>query len=269
MLTFIIVILILTTTVFLESHFDVSAPSWLLITGILMAGMAEFNNILRRSGVVPFDWITTLSVPVFMGLVALDLQILHNHLGRGIGLFIFVLALLLAQIQRIDGRGLTNIGGSTLAFLCTVLPGSFLYAIRLEEDGLSLLIYLIATSKMTDNGALFIGTQLGRHKITGRISSGKSIEGMVGGILFAILTAIGLAPLLAAKTIDLSTSLIFGIVIGTLSLLGDLTESLFKREAGLKDSGNLLPGVGGILDLMDSLLLSAPAGYIMIRLLNN
>jgi phosphatidate cytidylyltransferase len=122
--------------------------------------------------------------------------------------------------------------------------------------------------KSTDIGAYFGGRALGRHKLIPWLSPGKTWEGLVCGVLTA-----GLVGALLARWIHLPTfplpwwkGFVFGMVIGGIGQLGDLLESLMKRDAEVKDSGKLIPGFGGVLDVIDSPLLAAPFAYLMFSL---
>lgn len=116
-----------------------------------------------------------------------------------------------------------------------------------------------------DSAAFFLGTAFGKHKLFPRVSPNKSWEGAIAGFIFAIITMIT-AKALLLNELTLIDSLIVGIIVGSIGQLGDLVESLFKRDAGVKDSSALIPGHGGILDRFDSLLLTAPAVYIYLFL---
>lgn len=171
-------------------------------------------------------------------------------------------ALRRASGEPLDWR--SGVSCAVSATVCVGLPGAFLFALRLQEHGLLLLLYLVAVAKMTDNGALFVGRQWGRHKLAPKISPAKTVEGLCGGLVVGVLTAVLLGPFCTGG--GFVASLIFGIVISPLAVLGDLAESVIKRGAGIKDSGALMPGIGGVLDLMDSILLSAPAGCFLLTL---
>jgi len=119
----------------------------------------------------------------------------------------------------------------------------------------------------TDSGAYYVGTTLGRHKLCPALSPGKTVEGLLGGVL-AGLTVTGLAAWLFFPAINLLQALLFAFILSLAGVVGDLTESLLKRGAGVKDSGRLLPGHGGILDRIDSLLLVAPLLYYLLLLTN-
>jgi phosphatidate cytidylyltransferase len=127
-----------------------------------------------------------------------------------------------------------------------------------EPHGPAWVLFLAALVWLADIGAFFAGRRWGRRKLAVRVSPGKSWEGVAGGVLAALAGA-AVAVVLAGEPLH-QVPILFVLVVVTVaaSVLGDLTESLFKREAGLKDSGGLLPGHGGVLDRIDSLLAAAP-----------
>jgi phosphatidate cytidylyltransferase len=116
----------------------------------------------------------------------------------------------------------------------------------------------------SDSFAYFIGTALGRHKLCPSISPHKSVEGFIGGVIGAILAALVFGHFTA---IPLIHRLMTGMLVGLVSPVGDLAESALKRYCGVKDSGSLLPGHGGVLDRFDSLLFSVPVIYYYVRLI--
>ena len=134
-------------------------------------------------------------------------------------------------------------------------------------DGRYYVLYFILVTKFSDSGAYIVGSLIGRHKMIPRISPGKTWEGFAGAIVVAagasFLFAQWAGPRLAGMTP--THSIILGILLAATAVIGDLIESLFKREAGVKDSGSLFPGMGGILDLLDSLLFNAPLMYLYLR----
>lgn len=130
-------------------------------------------------------------------------------------------------------------------------------------DGIWMAAYLVAVTKVTDIGAYVFGSLLGRHKMIPRISPGKSWEGFVGGLACALGTSVGLAHVLPAScpAFHGPHPWILGLGLALVSVVGDLAESVIKRDARIKDSGGLIPGIGGCLDLIDSLLFTAPFFY--------
>ena len=130
--------------------------------------------------------------------------------------------------------------------------------------GAFVLLWLIAVTKFTDMGAYISGSLFGKHKMIPHISPGKTWEGIAGGILFAQLAACGLYALLPAQLAALHSwphVIILGFILAILAVIGDLAESIVKRSLNAKDSGNMLPGIGGGLDLIDSICFTAPALY--------
>ncbi len=139
-------------------------------------------------------------------------------------------------------------GALVLVPLFVALIG--LYAIRPELLLLSLIIVWAA-----DCGAYFAGRAFGRVKLAPEISPGKTWEGVIGGLLLVAVLVIGLA---VYRDLDIAVVLPFGLAVAAVSVVGDLTVSMFKRTAGVKDSGSLFPGHGGVLDRVDSVAAAAP-----------
>ena len=153
-------------------------------------------------------------------------------------------------------------------------------------DGRFFFLFFVVVVKSTDIGAYFYGTWFGKHKLVPKISPNKTVEGFFGGVIFAAILGAVLASTLPSVNpmfVKLSevmfnsgnTILVaaLGLVIGGfLSILGqfgDLAESIWKRDANVKDSGSYIPGMGGILDVIDSLLFPAPAMYLFMKVLEN
>lgn len=161
-------------------------------------------------------------------------------------------------------------GGVALSFVYLGLAFGFILAIRREHSAWTLL-YLLTLVKGCDSGAYFVGTAVGKRKLIPWLSPGKTWEGLVGGaVTAAVLGALGA---LALGTLDtgpqglrLSPTLgaLLGGVLGVLGQVGDLLISLLKRDARKKDSGEVLPGFGGVLDILDSPLLAAPAAFWLL-----
>ncbi|MGH7993869.1 MAG: phosphatidate cytidylyltransferase, partial [Limisphaerales bacterium] len=134
-------------------------------------------------------------------------------------------------------------------------------------NGKYFLLYFVLLTKFSDMGAYAVGSLIGKHKMIPRISPGKTWEGFGGAILFSMAASVVFAHYFGAKMIGMNLlhAIILGIILSMAAVIGDLIESLFKREAGVKDSGRLIPGIGGILDLLDSLLFNAPIMYLYLR----
>lgn len=123
--------------------------------------------------------------------------------------------------------------------------------------GAILVLYVLILIWATDSGAYFIGRALGKHKLAPSVSPGKTLEGFIGGVVLAFILAC-IVNFYSPWAFSMGKILLVSLITILASVLGDLTESMFKRAAGIKDSGNLIPGHGGILDRLDSLMAAAP-----------
>ncbi|WMC09480.1 phosphatidate cytidylyltransferase [Oceanimonas pelagia] len=138
-----------------------------------------------------------------------------------------------------------------------------------EQDphyGAWLLLFVMALVWAADTGAYFAGKALGKHKLCPRVSPGKTLEGMIGGVLAACALALVVATSLGLPGAQRNAVLLASMVAVLASVLGDLVESMFKREAGLKDSGSILPGHGGVMDRVDSLTAALPIFIVVYQL---
>ncbi|MBN8247494.1 MAG: phosphatidate cytidylyltransferase, partial [Verrucomicrobia bacterium] len=134
-------------------------------------------------------------------------------------------------------------------------------------DGRFYVLYLLVVTKFSDVGAYCVGSLIGRHKMIPRISPGKTWEGLAGAVVVSTTASVLLAQAAGGrlKEMNLGHALAIGLILSLGAVIGDLIESAFKREAGAKDSGRLFPGIGGILDLIDSPLFNAPLLYLYLR----
>ncbi len=194
----------------------------------------------------------------------------HFELTKNWELLFIVIAFLLIlfmQFARQDNKN-AILGLSTTLFGVLYVSWffSFLVKIRLllpGMEGVKLLGFILLVTKSGDVGALLIGTTIGRHPLIPKVSPNKSVEGTLGGILVSSLTAVMCCSFLPLEIhFPLWQIALMGMFFGSLGQLGDLSESLIKRDCGVKDSGKLFPGLGGVLDMIDSLLFSAPAFYL-------
>ncbi|HEY2799374.1 MAG TPA: CDP-archaeol synthase [Chthoniobacterales bacterium] len=128
--------------------------------------------------------------------------------------------------------------------------------------------YCIAITKFSDMGAYLTGSMIGRHPLIPHISPKKTWEGFVGALFFSLLASVGLFELMPGhfSVLTLTHAVVLGLLLGFAAVIGDLAESIIKRSTGVKDSGNMLPGIGGALDLVDSLLFTAPLLFFYLRL---
>lgn len=148
--------------------------------------------------------------------------------------------------------------GGTIGLLVLLASTWAIYAIHAHTQGAALLLLFFALIWGADSGAYFAGRALGRHKLAPAVSPGKTVEGAAGGIAAALLVAAIGGVLMGYTGPRLFGLLLLGGWIAVVSIIGDLTLSMFKRRAGIKDSGALFPGHGGVLDRLDSVLAAAP-----------
>jgi len=204
----------------------------------------------------------------------------YTYTGGGVDLFFLsaiILSFLLTQVSQ-DEKPFKQIFLPTLFGLVWVplmiqsyvsLTSHFA-AMNQDIEGLFCALWLIVVAKFTDVGGLLVGMVCGKNKLSPNISPNKTWEGAIGGVV--VSTLIGLAFLIIAGDyfphgFTLTLAAIIAIPVACVSILSDLIESLIKRQAGMKDSGNMIPGIGGAFDLSDSLLLSAPVGLILFKFL--
>jgi phosphatidate cytidylyltransferase len=137
-----------------------------------------------------------------------------------------------------------------------------------EVTGQFYCLYLIAVTKFSDMGAYLTGSLIGRHQLIPHISPKKTWEGFFGALAFSLFASLGLFKLMPGhlSLLNLTHATILGLLLGFAAVIGDLAESIIKRSTGVKDSGNMLPGIGGALDLVDSLLFTAPLLFFYLRL---
>ena len=140
---------------------------------------------------------------------------------------------------------------------------------KLGETGMVLLLYVVIVVKISDIGALLTGSTIGKHKLYPRLSPSKTWEGLAGGIGASVLASLFFYKIsdgfLGKVEINLFDALVIPVLISSIGVIGDMFESLLKRAAGVKDSSNTFPGMGGILDILDSLLFSAPVFYLYLK----
>jgi phosphatidate cytidylyltransferase len=129
-------------------------------------------------------------------------------------------------------------------------------------------LYLIAVTKFSDMGAYLLGSAIGRHQMIPHISPQKTWEGFFGALVLSLCASLALYKLMPGhlSALNWTHATILGLLLGFAAVVGDLAESIIKRSTGVKDSGNLLPGIGGALDLVDSLLFTAPLMFFYLRL---
>jgi phosphatidate cytidylyltransferase len=168
------------------------------------------------------------------------------------------------------GRTMAKIAGTVLAVAYIGLLGSFIIQMRWFEgrhQGLMSLVFLVATAKGADTGAYTLGRLAGRHKLWPSLSPKKTIEGALGGLAFGVGAALLVATIarhgFGIPAFSGPEAAVYGLVIAVVAQLGDLMESMIKRDCDRKDASQAVPGFGGVLDVLDSLIFAGPVAYAL------
>ncbi|MCX6890524.1 MAG: CDP-archaeol synthase [Verrucomicrobia bacterium] len=247
---------------------------------LAVTGLAEFYGLAAKRGLVCFErW------GIFGGILLMVGTFLNltgqlgptgspawvNDFETGF-LILFVLGLCVRQfLSRSNTAGILAISTTLFGLMYVPWLLNFIQKINFFPgvEGHYYLLYFVLITKLSDTGAYATGSLIGRHKMIPRISPGKTWEGFVGAIVVSTLASLLFVHFLGSKMAGMNWihATILGIILSVGAVVGDLIESLFKREAGLKDSGRFFPGIGGILDLLDSLLFNAPVMYLYLRLI--
>jgi len=269
--------------VWLDASLDADAaarglPPGLVLFGLLCALAAliarEITAFLRAAS-APVS-ATVCALAALLGLAGTaGATLAPTHVGvAGVvatALALMLLAALLRMSRDRDPKGsLLLVGGALLAGVYGgVLPG-FWMLVRLEHTPW-LLVGAILTTKASDIGAYFTGMSIGRNKMIPWLSPKKTWEGLAGGVVFAAAVGAALAHFSAQLPLESDrypwwVGAVAGALAAVIGQAGDLAESAFKRDAGLKDSGRILPGMGGVLDVLDSPLFTGPLFYWLLRI---
>jgi len=179
------------------------------------------------------------------------------------GLLVIMLARLFSE-QPVEGAG-EDIAATLLGVMYVALLFGYQVGIRLGPSGKQWLVLMYLVIWASDTGAYYVGTAFGRHRLYEKISPKKSIEGLVGGVLASVIVAL-ICRIWFLHSLHIGDAVFLGVILAIVGTLGDLVESLLKRSSGVKDSGTLIPGHGGILDRMDSMLFAAPVLYYYLRM---
>ncbi len=246
---------------------------------MVLVGLQEFFKLVPDSGFRRFRWQTFL---VSIGYSVLLFATLWGGGERWAfqsdGLAIAALAILiavdrirfgLAGYRMIDEIAMTMFGFVYVVILFGFIPKILhlpLVSIGGENSARYYIVFLLVITKFTDMGAYLVGSVIGKHKMIPKISPGKTWEGFAGALFFAILGSLGCFYLFSDQVplITLSHAIILAVVLALVAVVGDLVESILKRSFEAKDSGSVMPGIGGVLDLIDSILLTGPVFFVYL-----
>jgi phosphatidate cytidylyltransferase len=219
--------------------------------------MWEIARVLRAAGThVPY-------LPLIIGgptMVAA--AYLRGTDGLSVALVATVLACIAWLLAEEPAGFLDNISASAFVLVYVALLGSFAALLAAPDDGVRRVVAFVATTVCSDVGGYTVGVLIGRHPMAPRISPKKSWEGFAGSTIACV--AFGVLGVCRLFDLPIWQGVLFGAVVAVAATLGDLGESLIKRDLGIKDMSNLLPGHGGLMDRMDSLLVVAPIAWVML-----
>jgi phosphatidate cytidylyltransferase len=252
----------------------------LIILLLAVSGLMEFYGMARK---LNYACYSGLGVVGGVLMILFTFYCISGEFGAAVTpsrmndretifIIIFVLGLCVRQfMSRSVSTGIIAISTTLFGMMYVPWLLNFIQKINFfgqaGVEGPYYVLYFVLVTKFSDCGAYAVGSLIGRHKMIPRISPGKTWEGFGGAIVVSTAASVIFARVaghhLAGMT--LLHSIILGIILSIAAVVGDLIESLFKREAGLKDSGSMFPGIGGILDLLDSLLFNAPIMYLYLR----
>lgn len=235
-------------------------PSWVFIL-IVLAGILAAQSEFYRMCFSPGRG--RLVIAGLLGSTVIWFSFVIGNPGPNTG-FLTVVVLFLLMIGLWSSGDLSRaLPEGAMGLLGVMYVGwllAHLVLLRGFPGGENIILFLFMVNWAGDSGAYYAGKSLGRKKLAPRVSPNKTVEGAVGGVAVSLgaawLGKVWLLPFLSFKE-----AMILGLMIGILGILGDLTESLFKRSAGVKDSGGLVPAHGGVLDKLDGLIFTAPVLY--------
>ncbi|HTV61574.1 MAG TPA: phosphatidate cytidylyltransferase [Verrucomicrobiae bacterium] len=249
-----------------------------IIVLLALTGLAEFYGMAEQRGLACFKWSglvgallltvgTFLNVTGHIGTQGSPARV--NDFETGF-IILFVLGLCVRQLaSKTNPAGITAIAVTLFGLMYVPWLLNFVQKINFfpNVEGKFFLLYFVLVTKFSDMGAYLTGSLIGRHKMVPRISPNKTWEGFAGAIVLSTAASLTFVYFFHNRMFGMNWihAFILGVVLSSTAVVGDLIESLFKREAGVKDSGKLFPGIGGILDLLDSLLFNAPIMYLYLR----
>ena len=237
---------------------------WNIVVFIIaMLSLWEFYRLLHTCHNIS-PWLILLSGAFILLGASLDMSL--SAMLCSISMVVFI-ALFMEVTRRevtSESFALVNMGATIAGIAYVVLPWSFMILIRSRDLGMLFLITLFCCTWSCDVAAYFVGSHLGRHLLCDKVSPHKTWEGFFGGAAASLLCGGVLALVFSFPPLPL---LLMGLLCGVAGQLGDLGESVLKREAGVKDTSNIIPGHGGFLDRFDSILVNGTLAFVIFELI--
>jgi phosphatidate cytidylyltransferase len=263
-ITGIVLVLIMLTAILASQYSFI-----VLFILILAGGLTEFLNLYKQSDIQPNKW---LSYVVSFALFGISFFVAKGMIGAKYFLLMFPLFILImaAELYRKKIQPIENIALTIFSIVYMAIPLAFVNFLVFPEIfshvySPKLLIALFILIWTNDSGAYLVGVSIGKHRLFERISPKKSWEGAIGGTITAIFAAIIISGYI--PEIQLTHWIAISILTVVSSVFGDLTESMFKRYFQIKDSGQIFPGHGGILDRFDSILFAVPVIALYLKII--
>lgn len=224
---------------------------------VMVLSLLEIYRMFHRLEINIPLWIMVAGVTLLLGSVYL-----YKDTGLAGAIAIIFFALLLCFIFFYPRFSLVEMA---MALLATSYVGLFVYVylLRTLPDGWIWMVFMVVGTWVSDTTAFFVGRYFGKRRLARFLSPGKTIEGAIGGVTGSILVAV--AFLFIYPFLPRVPLLVLGVLLGLAAQAGDLVESAFKRQAGVKDAGDIIPGHGGMLDRFDSMLFTAPLVYYYVQ----
>ena len=245
----------------------VFAGGWVYTVGIaliLSNAILEFIDLFTKDKYHPNPYTPVLGTIGIIFFTYLDNPVFISFVYAFTILTILLLTIL--NYKRNEKTAAFDLIIEMAALLFITYTGSYLIKIRFLPNGLYWIMISIIPAAIGDAGAYFAGSLFGKHKLAPNLSPNKTIEGYIGGVFSAILTgyALGLIANFYVPNITVTAGTLIGGITGILSPFGDLSKSIFKRQFNRKNTGNVIPGHGGILDRIDTWLWAGPIAYYLI-----
>lgn len=233
------------------------------MTSLITLGLYEFLTLLKKADVPVYRLFGIVMGSVIPIIITVELGATQS--GEVLFLVFGCLCLFILQFfRRENPQAIVGISLTLFAVLYVSWFPSFLIKIWYMHGGQVWIVYLILVTKIQDIGAYIVGSLIGKHSLIPHVSPKKSVEGAIAGLLSSAALSMAFAPYLPFR-LDGLHLFILGIAIGVVGQIGDLSESLMKRFCNSKDSGSIFPGMGGILDVTDSVLFTAPLFYFYLQ----